>query len=110
MTAYSAEYNDSADEQMRFDIDGQSMSVIDPGIHVQFSFDVLSEHGIHVVFSFKTDQPAEQIERKNINTQRKFPVNHKKRNKIINSTYRSGENLKGDDYKFDTELRVDPGY
>lgn len=34
----------------------------------------------------------------------------KKYNKIINNSYKNGENLRGDDYHFGTELKVDTEY
>jgi hypothetical protein len=58
------------------------------------------DFGMQVLFSF--DVPVEPAQN--------APAVPKKKNKIINNSYRSGDKLKGDEYRFDTQLRVDPGY
>lgn len=65
------------------------------GTPVLFSFDVESEEIPPVVPDIAAKDKTAPV---------------KKRNKIINNSYKSGENLKGDDYRFETELRVDPNY
>lgn len=75
-------------------LDAAPRAVVQIGIHVMFSFDVV-ENAIQAIA-----KPAERTQ----------GVNHKKRNKIINNSYKSGDNLKGDEYRFGTELKVDVGY
>lgn len=101
-------------KQMVLVIDGPFATRADLGIHVPFCFDLMAEDtGVHVIFSFdvaekERKQPA--VRKAIVREERTPGVNPRKRNKIINSSYKSGEKLKGDEYKFDTELKVDPDY
>lgn len=65
------------------------------------------ETGVPVTFSF--DVEVEEVKPAALDAPAKGrPV--KKRNKIIDNSYKNGDNLKGDDYRFETEIRVDPTY
>lgn len=70
-------------------------------VQVKFSFDLSEplniDREVHVMFSFDVPEPP-------------TVAAPKKKNKIINNSYRSGENLKGDEYKFDSQLKVDASY
>lgn len=74
-----------------------------------FEFDFLPEEDacVHVLFSFDVEVEEDPVQEK---APPCIKPAAKKRNKIINNSYKSGENLKGDDYRFETELRVDPNY
>jgi len=88
-----------------------------PTVHVELaSLCLEAKHndvGVHVLFSFEVPEKGikQSTIKKNIVREERIPgVNPKKRNKIIGNTYKSGDNLKGDEYKFDHELKVDAGY
>ncbi len=106
-------YKAKSGKQMVLVIDGPLATRADLGVQLPFSFDVVAEDaGIHVTFSFDVAVPEIQVVRvrKIVREERTPGVNPKKRNKIINNTYKSGDKLKGDEYKFDNELKIDPGY
>lgn len=92
---YSEGFNISELQQMVLVIDPHIVFETDIGMQMLFSFDVIVQ-AVPAVRKPREDRPA--------------GVNPRKRNKIINNTYKSGENLKGDDYAFDRELKVDSGY
>ena len=86
-------------EQMALVLDGQMYVVPKIGVHVVFSFDVVKP---------EPNVPVIQILRQPVDKQ--STLSPRKRNKIINNSYKSGDNLKGDDYRFDTVLKVESGY
>lgn len=67
--------------------------------------------GEQVVLSFDVRVEAVPVPVKApVATPQRSGLSPKKRNKIINSTYKSGENLKGNDYHFESEIKVEAGY
>ena len=82
--------------QMIMVLDEPKEVIAEVGVQLAFTFDIMN-----IKPARKTDAPVEPV------IQIHQP---KKRNKIINNTYRRGDNLKGDDYVFEKEMKVEAGY
>ena len=97
MTTFSTACNELLD-QMELVLDGKPIArPVESLDQMVFSFDV-----VRIV---DAEPPAVKPA-----TERIQGVNHRKRNKIINNSYKNGDNLKGDEYRFDKVLKVDVSY
>lgn len=103
------EYKETDGTHIELVIDGPGVTRADFGVQMLFCMEpeVLCDEGIHIEFSFDFQLPEKKEPAPKKKRGRK---KGKKQNKILNNSYRSGDNLKGDSYKFDKEVRVERGY